>query len=71
VPLICCVCTDNTQSNNPDVIRICYGDVDCAIDVKAVPKAGQEIDVWKFEWGSDQMGITPGHIEAVWQWVPL
>jgi len=53
------------------VINICYGDVDCAIDVKAVPKAGQEIDVWMFQYGSQQMGITPGHIQGVWQWVPL
>lgn len=26
--------------------------------------------VWQYAWGSEQMGITPGHLQVLWMWVP-
>ncbi|KAL1870785.1 hypothetical protein VTK73DRAFT_2509 [Phialemonium thermophilum] len=50
---------------------LCNLDLDCFYDVKAVPGPGEKAPVWQFFWGSQQMGITPGHLQVVWLWEPL
>jgi hypothetical protein len=50
---------------------ICNGDLDCFYDIKTAPSASsQGILVWQFFWGGSQMGITPGHLQTIWLWVP-
>ncbi|KAK3935093.1 hypothetical protein QBC46DRAFT_424092 [Diplogelasinospora grovesii] len=51
---------------------LCNMDVDCFYDIKTGPSdADDYIPVWQYFWGSQQMGITPGHVQAMWLWVPV
>ncbi|KAF2443382.1 hypothetical protein P171DRAFT_362223 [Karstenula rhodostoma CBS 690.94] len=49
---------------------LCSGDVDCYFDARAVPAPGSSdaTSIWPFRWGSQQLGITPGHtmLQLVW-----
>lgn len=47
---------------------LCTGDVDCYFDAKKAPAAGESLPFWIFRWGSQQMGITPGHIQVALRW---
>ena len=47
---------------------LCSGDIDCYFDAKRVPKRGEDISFWQFRWGSQQQGITPGHIQLQLLW---
>jgi len=47
---------------------LCSGDIDCYFDAKHIPTKGKKTNIWPFRWGSQQMGITPGHVmlQLVW-----
>ncbi|KAF1970133.1 hypothetical protein BU23DRAFT_475005 [Bimuria novae-zelandiae CBS 107.79] len=47
---------------------LCNGDVNCYYDAKKIPTEGQKTNLWPYRWGSQQMGITPGHVmlQLVW-----
>ncbi|KAF2651673.1 hypothetical protein K491DRAFT_770421 [Lophiostoma macrostomum CBS 122681] len=47
---------------------LCFGDVACFYDGKKVPSVGSTGSLWQFRWGSQQMGITPGHIQLQLLW---
>ncbi|KAK4195995.1 hypothetical protein QBC40DRAFT_235292 [Triangularia verruculosa] len=65
---------------------LCNGNLGCYYDIPAAPSdddddgdsfAIEEVGktnavqpVWQFFWGSHQMGITPGHLQVLWLWVP-
>ncbi|KAK4187675.1 hypothetical protein QBC35DRAFT_229987 [Podospora australis] len=51
---------------------ICNGNLGCTYDIPNAPTPERRVQpVWQFFWGSHQMGITPGHLEVVWLWVPV
>lgn len=50
---------------------MCYGDIDCLYDVNRAPEAGEKLPVWEYRWGSQQLGITPGHLAALFLWVKI
>ncbi|KAF2682539.1 hypothetical protein K458DRAFT_370502 [Lentithecium fluviatile CBS 122367] len=56
--------------NGFEQIYLCFRDVDCFYDAKKVPTVGENLDLWPFRWGSQQMGITPGHVELQLLWEP-
>jgi hypothetical protein len=33
-----------------------------------VPKLGDTLPLWQFHWGSQQLGITPGHVQLLLVW---
>ncbi|KAF2878470.1 hypothetical protein BDV95DRAFT_479776 [Massariosphaeria phaeospora] len=47
---------------------ICFGDVACFYDAKKIPQQGELIPLWQFHWGSQQGGITPGHVMLQLLW---
>ncbi|KAH9907311.1 hypothetical protein F4778DRAFT_530836 [Xylariomycetidae sp. FL2044] len=47
---------------------LCTADVDCYWDVQAAPEGDEQLPVWSYHWGSQQPGITPGHIKAILLW---
>ncbi|KAJ4348777.1 uncharacterized protein N0V89_010155 [Didymosphaeria variabile] len=49
-------------------VFLCQGDVDCYFDAKSIPSPKSSSNIWPFRWGSQQMGITPGHVmlQLVW-----
>jgi len=49
-------------------VFLCFGDVACYYDGKKVPAANETLSVWEYHWGSEQMGITPGHIQLLLMW---
>lgn len=49
-------------------VFLCFGDVACYYDGKKVPARNEKLSLWQFHWGSDQMGITPGHIQLLLVW---
>ncbi|KAK3385890.1 hypothetical protein B0H63DRAFT_188924 [Podospora didyma] len=58
---------------------LCNGNLNCYYDIKTAPSLDDDksvaprqtkVPVWQFYWGSDQMGITPGHLQVLWLWVP-
>ncbi|KAK0710512.1 hypothetical protein B0T21DRAFT_416058 [Apiosordaria backusii] len=51
------------QADNDD-------DDDDRVAVQEVGKTKAVQPVWQFFWGSHQMGITPGHLQVLWLWVP-
>ena len=57
--------------NNAAPYYLGYGDVDFSYDAKKLPGTNENLDVWPYRWGSQQMGITPGHVELQWLWVPV
>jgi hypothetical protein len=42
--------------------------VACYYDAKHTPAAGEALSLWPFRWGSEQFGITPGHIMLQLLW---
>ncbi|KAF2688731.1 hypothetical protein K458DRAFT_293128 [Lentithecium fluviatile CBS 122367] len=50
---------------------LCFGDVACYYDAKSIPRAGGKTSLWQFRWGSQQMGITPGHVMLQLMWNKL
>ena len=60
----------NNQDGFPYVF-LCFGDVACYYDAKKTPGARDALPLWPFRWGSQQMGITPGHIQLQLMWKKL
>jgi len=53
---------------------LCNGNIDCYYDIKTAPSPDDgtpEVPVWQYFWGSQQMGITPGHLQTIWLWQPV
>jgi hypothetical protein len=40
-------------------------------DAKKVAAGSDKLSVWQFHWGSQQIGITPGHVQLQWYWNKL
>lgn len=49
-------------------VFLCFGDVACYYDAKTVPERRANMSLWQFHWGSEQLGITPGHIQLLLAW---
>ncbi|KAF2855136.1 hypothetical protein T440DRAFT_387066 [Plenodomus tracheiphilus IPT5] len=49
-------------------VFLCFGDIACFYDAKRAPARGERLSLWQFHWGSQQMGITPGHIQLLLMW---
>jgi len=48
------------------------GNLNFYYDVPALPKSkGEEIQVWRFSWGSLQTDVAEGHQKVTWLWVPV
>jgi hypothetical protein len=49
-------------------VFLCFGDVACYYDAKKAPQGKEELPLWQYRWGSQQMGITPGHVQMILLW---
>jgi hypothetical protein len=49
-------------------VFLCFGDIACYYDAKRVPKTNEALALWQYRWGSQQMGITPGHVQLQLMW---
>ncbi|KAA8620556.1 hypothetical protein Alg130_09037 [Pyrenophora tritici-repentis] len=49
-------------------VFLCSGDIACYYDAKRAPKDNEALSLWQFHWGSEQMGITPGHVQLQLMW---
>ncbi|KAH7348215.1 hypothetical protein BKA66DRAFT_447413 [Pyrenochaeta sp. MPI-SDFR-AT-0127] len=49
-------------------VFLCFGDIACYYDAKSVPSTDETLSLWQFHWGSEQRGITPGHIQLQLMW---
>ncbi|KAL1591868.1 hypothetical protein SLS59_009995 [Nothophoma quercina] len=49
-------------------IFLCFGDVACYYDAKHAPAKNESLSLWQYHWGSEQLGITPGHIQLLLMW---
>ncbi|KAJ4357082.1 hypothetical protein N0V95_002820 [Ascochyta clinopodiicola] len=49
-------------------VFLCFGDVACYYDAKKAPASKEKLSVWQYHWGSQQLGITPGHIQLLLMW---
>ncbi|PGH12252.1 hypothetical protein AJ80_06766 [Polytolypa hystricis UAMH7299] len=49
-----------------DLPVLCNGNLNCYYDAKKIPSKGEALPIWPYRWGSQQMGITPGHTQYVW-----
>jgi hypothetical protein len=49
-------------------VFLCFGDVACYYDAKKTPADHEILPLWQFRWGSQQMGITPGHVQLQLLW---
>ncbi|KAF2280542.1 uncharacterized protein EI97DRAFT_125261 [Westerdykella ornata] len=47
---------------------LCFGDIACYYDVPHIPSSGKTAPLWQFRWGSEQRGITPGHVMVQLMW---
>jgi hypothetical protein len=54
------------QDGFPHVF-VCFGDFVCYYDAKHAPAKNEELPFWQYFWGSQQDGITPGHIQIMLQ----
>ncbi|KAI4649582.1 hypothetical protein J4E93_003902 [Alternaria ventricosa] len=52
-------------------VFLCFGDVACYYDAKRAPTVNESLPLWQFRWGSQQTGITPGHIMLQLMWKKL
>jgi hypothetical protein len=59
-----------TQTGFPYVF-LCFGDVACFYDAKRTPTVNESLPLWQFRWGSQQTGITPGHVQLQLMWKKL
>lgn len=50
---------------------LCSGDINCYYDSKKIPSANEKVSLWPFRWGSEQRGITPGHVMLQLMWSKL
>lgn len=66
LPLLKCLLT-RSQDGFPHVF-LCFGDVACYYDAKKAPVRKEKLSLWEYHWGSQQMGITPGHIQLLLVW---
>jgi len=42
--------------------------VACFYDAKHTPAKNEVLPFWQYRWGSQQLGITPGHVQIALQW---
>jgi hypothetical protein len=42
--------------------------VACYYDAKKNPEHDEILPLWQYRWGSQQMGITPGHVQLQLLW---
>ncbi|KAH7411769.1 hypothetical protein DE146DRAFT_254334 [Phaeosphaeria sp. MPI-PUGE-AT-0046c] len=49
-------------------IFLCFGDFACYYDAKKAPSPKDVLPLWQYRWGSQQMGITPGHVQLQLMW---
>ncbi|EUC48944.1 hypothetical protein COCMIDRAFT_85945 [Bipolaris oryzae ATCC 44560] len=49
-------------------VFLCFGDVACFYDAKHTPSSNEVLPFWQYRWGSQQMGITPGHVQLQLMW---
>ncbi|KAF2119148.1 hypothetical protein BDV96DRAFT_610919 [Lophiotrema nucula] len=52
-------------------VFLCSGDINCYYDAKKIPGPAETAPLWQFRWGSQQRGITPGHVQLQLLWTPL
>ncbi|KAF1939202.1 hypothetical protein EJ02DRAFT_352814 [Clathrospora elynae] len=52
-------------------VFLCFGDIACYYDAKRAPSAGESLSIWPYRWGSEQLGITPGHMQLQLMWQKL
>ncbi|KAJ4369658.1 hypothetical protein N0V83_005420 [Neocucurbitaria cava] len=52
-------------------VFLCFGDVACYYDAKHTPDSNEALSLWQFRWGSEQRGITPGHVQLQLLWKKL
>lgn len=71
--LIILTTTKKTQNGfKSNLPFIGNGNINFFYDVARLPETKEDqIPVWQYYWGSQQMGITPGHYKLVWLWVPV
>ncbi|KAK3995155.1 hypothetical protein QBC44DRAFT_284321 [Cladorrhinum sp. PSN332] len=51
---------------------VCNGNINCYYDIPRAPTLEQTVQpVWQYYWGGAQPGITPGHMQVLWLWVPV
>ncbi|KAK4225841.1 hypothetical protein QBC38DRAFT_420439 [Podospora fimiseda] len=51
---------------------VCNGNINCFYDIPRVPTVEETVQpVWQYFWGGEQPGITPGHMQVLWLWVPV
>lgn len=50
---------------------LCFGDAACYYDGKKAPARNETLPFWQFHWGSEQLGITPGHIQLLLMWTKI
>jgi hypothetical protein len=49
-------------------VFLCFGDIACYYDAKKAPEHNEVLPLWQYRWGSQQQGITPGHIQLQLLW---
>ncbi|KAF2826502.1 hypothetical protein CC86DRAFT_394442 [Ophiobolus disseminans] len=52
-------------------VFLCFGDVACFYDAKKAPEDTEVLSLWQYHWGSQQMGITPGHVQMQLMWTKI
>ncbi|CAO2648293.1 Nn.00g075600.m01.CDS01 [Neocucurbitaria sp. VM-36] len=52
-------------------VFLCFGDIACYYDAKSTPDTNDTLSLWQFRWGSEQRGITPGHVQLQLMWKKL
>ncbi|KAF1918154.1 hypothetical protein BDU57DRAFT_555811 [Ampelomyces quisqualis] len=52
-------------------VFLCFGDFGCYYDAKKTPSGHEILALWQYRWGSQQMGITPGHVQLQLLWKKL
>ncbi|KAK4160280.1 hypothetical protein QBC43DRAFT_359839 [Cladorrhinum sp. PSN259] len=51
---------------------VCNGNINCYYDIPRAPTENETVQpVWQYYWGGEQPGITPGHLQVLWLWVPV
>ncbi|KAK1753567.1 hypothetical protein QBC47DRAFT_403909 [Echria macrotheca] len=51
---------------------VCTGNLNCYYEIERVPTSDKDsLPVWEYFWGSQQMSVTPGHLQVMWLWDPV
>jgi hypothetical protein len=58
----------NPSQDGFPYVFLCFGDFGCYYDAKKTPSKGDSLSLWQYRWGSQQMGITPGHVQLQLLW---